>query len=163
LDEADPDNVWRRGDHGPIFFEIDAPSGRFQLLNVHFTTIRGGLEALRDAWWRGVPRLVSNRHQAMLDAGAARAKIRHRTDRLLVAGYFNVPIESAIYAENWGDLSNAFSRCGRGLGHTKFTRLFGVRIDHVLMSAPWACSDARVLSSPYGGDHAPLIVDLLFP
>ena len=82
-------------------------------------------------------------------------------DRIVVAGDFNLPVESAIYRANWGDLRNAFSNCGRGFGHTKFTSLFGIRIDHVLTSDPWRCADARVLPSPYGGDHAPLVVDLV--
>jgi endonuclease/exonuclease/phosphatase (EEP) superfamily protein YafD len=69
-------------------------------------------------------------------------------------------VESAIYRTSWGGFRNAFSRCGRGFGHTKLTNVFGIRIDHVLMSGHWACVDARVIASPYGGDHVPLIVDL---
>jgi hypothetical protein len=51
----------------------------------------------------------------------------------LVAGDFNLPIESAIYRQYWGDYTNAFSRSGIGTGRTKSTRLFGVRIDHILV------------------------------
>jgi endonuclease/exonuclease/phosphatase (EEP) superfamily protein YafD len=96
----------------------------------------------------------------MRDSRAARGRISQVSDPLLVVGDFNLPVESAIYREHWSDFENAFSRCGRGLGHTKVTRLFGVRIDHVLASPAWACVNARVVSTPYGGDHAPLIVDL---
>jgi len=161
LDEPDPDNVWRRYDREPILFDIDAPGGHFQLLNVHLATIREGIETLPAGGWHGLSAFVSNRDQAALESRRARAKILHRTAPVLVVGDFNVPVESAIYRESWGDLGNAFSRCGRGFGHTKFTRLFGIRIDHVLMSERWGCTDAQVLSSPYGGDHAPLVVDLV--
>jgi vancomycin resistance protein VanJ len=161
LDEPDPENVWRRGGREPLRFAIDTPVGRIQLLNVHFQTIRGGLQALAAGW----PRLSgfeSNRETARMDSRAAREKTTRGAEPLVVAGDFNLPSESAIYRASWGDLDNAFSSCGRGFGHTKFTRLFGIRIDHVLTSHQWACTDARVLNSPYGGDHAPLIVDLQF-
>jgi endonuclease/exonuclease/phosphatase (EEP) superfamily protein YafD len=79
---------------------------------------------------------------------------------LLIAGDSNLPVESAIQRSSWGDFMNAFSTCGRGFGHTKATRLFGIRIDHILTSRHWRCIRATVLDSPYGGDHAPLVVDL---
>jgi endonuclease/exonuclease/phosphatase (EEP) superfamily protein YafD len=158
LDIATPREFWRRGGREPIRFSIQAPAP-FQLLNVHFATIRGGLYALE----RGQGGLIAfeeNRRESWLDSTAARDRTRRVSQPLLVVGDFNLPVESAIYRARWGDLSNMFSSCGRGFGHTKFTRLFGIRIDHVLGSPEWACTDARVLTSPYGGDHAPLVVDL---
>jgi vancomycin resistance protein VanJ len=162
LDVADPDNAWRHDSREPVRFAIDGPMGRFQLLNVHFETIRGGLEALGTAGWSAAPRFVRNRDESMRQSHDARERAGRVTEALLVVGDFNLPVESAIYRQNWGGFENAFSSCGRGFGHTKFTRAFGIRIDHVLASAQWACVDARVLSSPYGGDHAPLVADLRF-
>jgi vancomycin resistance protein VanJ len=161
LDASDPGNEWRSGGRVPQRFEIEAPDGRFQLLNVHLTTIRGGLEGLQDEHWAGLSRFAGNREQASVQSRLARGRARDAKEPLLVVGDFNLPVESAIYRENWGDLHNAFSDCGRGFGHSKFTRWFGIRIDHVLMSGQWRCGSARVLSSPYGGDHAPLVVDLV--
>jgi vancomycin resistance protein VanJ len=161
LDEPDPDNVWRRGGHEPNRFEIDSPIGRFQLLNVHLGTIRSGLEALGAEGPRALPQLLSNRDEVAIESHRARERTRGGILPVVVAGDFNLPVESAIYRSDWGDLQNAFSSCGRGFGHTKFTSLFGIRIDHVLTSYQWACADARVLSRPYGGDHAPLVVDLV--
>jgi vancomycin resistance protein VanJ len=160
LDVPDPDNAWRRVGHEPMRFEIEAPTARFQLLNVHTATIRGGLEALGALGGRGLPQFVSNRDESMRESRAARQRVMRATEPLVVAGDFNLPVESAVYRANWGDLRNVFSSCGRGFGHTKFTGFFGIRIDHVLTSEQWTCMDARVLSSPYGGDHAPLVVDL---
>jgi endonuclease/exonuclease/phosphatase (EEP) superfamily protein YafD len=109
-----------------------------------------------------LPQFAANREESRRESRSARAKIgRSPSAPFVVAGDFNLPVESAIYRADWGDLGNAFSMCGRGFGHTKFTGLFGIRIDHVLMSAQLRCVDARVLSSPYGGDHAPLVVDLV--
>jgi hypothetical protein len=160
LDVPDREAIMRQGGGEPIRFEIDAPTGSFQLLNLHLETIRGGLEVLRSGGWNALSQFASSRGDAMRQSRAARDKTRRGVESLLVAGDFNLPVESAIYREDWGDLTNAFSRCGRGFGHTKSTRLFGIRIDHVLMSNHWTCTNARVMSSPYGGDHAPLIVDL---
>lgn len=160
LDVADPDNAWRRHSPEPMRFTIEGPSGRFQLLNVHLETIRGGLGALRAEGWQGLPQFAVNRDESRLESQAARERSKRSTEPLIVAGDFNLTVESAIYRASWGDLTNAFSRCGRGFGHTKFTGLFGIRIDHVLVSEHWACTDARVLSTRFGGDHAPLVVDL---
>jgi len=158
--EHDPDNAGRRLNVS-LLFEIDTPIGRFQLLNIHFPTVRSGLEALRAGGFRALPQFLNNRNEAEIQSGRARDRIRGGMLPIVVAGDFNLPVESAIYRTHWGGLRNAFSDCGRGFGHTKFTSLFGIRIDHVLTSYQWACADARVVRSPYGGDHAPLIVDLV--
>jgi endonuclease/exonuclease/phosphatase (EEP) superfamily protein YafD len=160
LDARDPANLWRRHDRTPLRIEVTAPFGHFQLLNVHLETIRGGLRALGRDRWRGVRRFEANRAVAWNDSRAARARTYASNGPLLIAGDFNLPAESAIYRDNWSDFTNVFSACGRGFGYTKFTRVFGIRIDHVLMSEGWECVDARVLQSPYGGDHAPLLVRL---
>jgi vancomycin resistance protein VanJ len=160
LDEAEPATAWRRGGREPLRVAIQGPIGRFQLMNVHLDTIRVGLNALAIDGWSAVPRFVASRKLSMLDSRAARERITGVTEPVLVAGDFNLPVESEIYRKDWGDLKNMFSSCGRGFGSTKFTWLFGIRIDHVLASAQWDCVDGRVLRTSYGGDHAPLIVDL---
>ena len=149
LDVRDPDNAWRSSGREPFRFEIETPMGRFQLLNVHLQTIRSGLDALRAGSWQALPQLAGNREESAFESRAARERTRGGTEPIVVAGDFNLPVESAIYRAHWGDLRNAFSSCGRGFGHTKFTSLFGVRIDHVLTSDEWRCANARVLSSPY--------------
>jgi|SoiMethySBSTD1v2_1073268.scaffolds.fasta_scaffold00140_45 vancomycin resistance protein VanJ len=160
LDESDPARVWQRPGRRPLRFAVDGPRGSFQVLNVHFETIRSGLEAFRIYGWRALVYFRLNRQEAARDSKSARARTTHDPRPLLVVGDFNLPVESDIYRQNWGRLTNTFSTCGRGFGHTKFTSLHGIRIDHVLASEQWACTSARVRSSPAGGDHAPLIVDL---
>jgi endonuclease/exonuclease/phosphatase family metal-dependent hydrolase len=158
LDVPDPDTFWERSGRQPLRFLINSPAGSFQLLNVHLPTIRDGLE-----WPSGLrmsSKFHANRNDAAKHSMSARARVRDLTDPLLVAGDFNLPVESAVYRASWGDLVNVFSACGRGLGGTRFTGLFGLRIDHIVASPQWACTDARVLASPYGGDHAPVIAAL---
>jgi endonuclease/exonuclease/phosphatase (EEP) superfamily protein YafD len=156
---ADQSKPWRVGGRNPMLFAIHAPGREFQLLIVHFQTIRGGLEG--QGRWGGGTDLRVNRDDSARESAAARAMIRE-TAPLVVAGDFNLPVESAIYDADWRDLANAFSRCGRGFGYTKFTSLYGIRIDHVLTSTHLECTRARVLRSPFGGDHAPLVVDLRY-
>jgi hypothetical protein len=161
LDQQDPENAWKTIGSDPYRFEIETPLGPLQLLNVHLKTIREGLEALGARRSEGLSELVSNREGAAVASRSARARLKIGTDPIVVVGDFNLPIESTIYRTNWGDFQNAFSNCGVGFGNTKFTPLFGIRIDHVLTSGEWRCVDARVLPSPYGGDHEPLLVDLV--
>jgi endonuclease/exonuclease/phosphatase (EEP) superfamily protein YafD len=81
---------------------------------------------------------------------------------LVIAGDFNLPIESAIYRRNWAGYRNAFSAVGWGTGYTKHTRWWGIRIDHILMSSdihPWRSFVGREV----GSDHLPLIADLRLP
>ena len=77
----------------------------------------------------------------------------------IVAGDFNLPLESAIYRRDWATLQNAFSAAGFGLGHTKRSRWFGIRIDHVL-----AGSKSRIercwIGPDVGSDHRPLVAEL---
>ena len=78
---------------------------------------------------------------------------------VIVAGDFNMPVDSALYERYWSGLQNAFSIAGLGYGQTKFTRFYGIRIDHVLASREWQILTARV-GPNLGGDHRPLVVDL---
>lgn len=155
LDVADPNSFWERSGRQPIRFRIESPMGALHLLNLHLPTIREGLEGAQ-------PRALfdSNRVDAWQQSASARDRVRGSTVPLIVAGDFNLPVESAIYRALWGDLANVFSACGRGFGYTKFTGAFGVRIDHVLVSPSWECTDASVFGPADGGDHAPLVVSL---
>ena len=77
----------------------------------------------------------------------------------ILAGDFNMPVESRIYREFWGDFRDAFSAAGNGWGETKLTSWYGTRIDHVLYSPPWVCRRVSV-GPPMGSDHCPLVADL---
>ena len=157
LDVADPDSFWAHSGRQPIKFRIESPVGPFELLNLHLPTIRDGLEWLAPQTRSS---FETNRADAWQQSAAARGQVSNPTVPLIVAGDFNLPVESTIYRASWGDLTNVFSACGRGFGHTKFTGAFGIRIDHILASTSWECTDASPLLPAEGGDHAPLVVAL---
>jgi len=77
-----------------------------------------------------------------------------------VVGDFNMPVESAIYKENFSTLTNAFDVSGVGFGHTKFTSLHGVRIDHILTSKMYFPLKTWV-HFDVGSDHNPIISNIL--
>lgn len=138
----------------------DASDNRVaELVSVHLPTFRPALEKARafdlDAGEAIQARAGAYRHAAeQLLYGVA------RTDGpVIIAGDFNVPVESAHYRDYWGNWSNALSREGTGFGYTKTTRYHGVRIDHVLVDDSWTIVSAWV-GADFGGDHRPVIVEI---
>ena len=83
---------------------------------------------------------------------------------MILAGDFNMPVDSTIYRDVWNRYANAFSTSGFGFGHTKHTDVrgwrFGIRIDHILTGPGWWPKRCRV-GPDIGSDHLPLLVDLV--
>ncbi len=138
---------------------VETPNGTLVLVNVHLPTPRPGIESAVTS--KGLDltelgRIIEIRAEA---SRAARRWIHERTGSMIVAGDFNMTVESRIYRETWSSLENSFTRAGQGWGTTKQTSWFGSRIDHVLYSAPWRCRSAWT-GPAMGSDHRPLIADL---
>jgi vancomycin resistance protein VanJ len=142
-----------------IHYELSGPTGPLNVFAVHLETPRDGLEAVLAEKWRGVPALRANIDLRLRESEAASRLIARAQGPTIVAGDFNLPVESLIYRRYWSSLANAFSRAGRGRGHSKFTSKFGIRIDHILTGPGWRARRAKV--GPYvGSDHRPVIADL---
>jgi vancomycin resistance protein VanJ len=142
-------------------FDIETPGEALRFFNVHLATPRDGLEAVMHSPWRGAPDLRFVIGVRADQSEAARRWIGGFPGPVVVAGDFNMPVEGAIYRRSWGDFTNAFSAAGWGLGHTKFTGWFGVRIDHVLAGPGWRCRSCWV-GPDVGSDHRPVIADLVW-
>lgn len=127
------------------------------LVDLHLETPRKGLAPLR----RGgtADRLELNTE--VRDVGARRISRWRDTETKdpIIAGDFNMPVESRIYRAYFADCRNAFSHAGRGFGATRILNRFSVRIDHVLACGAWRPLKAEV-GPDLGSDHLPLIVDL---
>ncbi len=143
--------------------QIDAPGGKFWMVCLHLETPRWGLEelALTRRGLLGVPDVVANTVRRANESAVVRQWVDEVSGPLIVAGDFNMPVESRIYRENWAQFGNAFDRVGTGYGYTKHTRWHGVRIDHILFSGLKAAS-CRVGEST-GGDHRPVIGEFNVP
>jgi endonuclease/exonuclease/phosphatase (EEP) superfamily protein YafD len=139
-----------------VRYVVDAPAGRFGFVNLHLETPRKGFEALM----RGdVGEMKANTRLRDLESDLARRWVDGALAPTVIAGDFNTPVESRIFARHWGDLADAFSHAGRGLGMTKYNGWIRVRIDHVLTGAGWHAVRATV-GADAGSDHRPLIVEL---
>lgn len=146
-------------------FEVELPERRFRLINVHQTSPRHGLEALRAAGLlnrAGIHAVVKSARRREAEAVALRAFVEeHRGGLpLVLAGDFNMPSDSNVYRAVWGDLENAFDAAGFGFGYTFpcTTERFWppgtpfMRIDHILASSDWQIDECRV-GSGNGSDH----------
>lgn len=162
----DPRDFWEMGGSGSIGTLILRVEGIEVVVGgVHLETPREPLAALANAAVRTFRRMaIANIAQRDLESSVARHWIAPATEHrpLIVGGDFNLVVESAIYRRWWGDLDNAFSLAGTGLGWSKETRLFGVRIDHLLVGGGIAVRRARLLDAG-GSDHRPLLVELRLP
>jgi vancomycin resistance protein VanJ len=154
---------------------IARPNQPFQLINLHLATARDGLARLLGS--EGLlPNGLTLPETLPFSEGREAVNINARirwseSERasawalrgigpmpLLIAGDFNIPVESTIYRKFWRRFANAFEQRGTGLGFTKFEgRLLRIRIDHVL-SRGCTFSGAWVLDD-IGSDHRPVVAD----
>lgn len=134
-----------------------ARANSVRLVCVHFPTFRPAFEKARsfDASAEDDYRMLVVEYRSLAKA-ASEALLASETPTL-IGGDFNVPAESAFYRDYWSDYQNALSIQGWGLCYTKYTRLHGVRIDHVLGDAHWTVESAKV-GPNLGGDHRPVSV-----
>ncbi len=130
-----------------------------RLISVHLPTFRPALQAARRCELStGLEfQAVASRYRDL--AAELREQVLRLDTPTIVAGDFNVPVESAFYRQYWPDFANAFDHAGIGLGYTKYTRYHGIRIDHVLASRQWRVDSASV-GADLGGDHRPAIATL---
>jgi endonuclease/exonuclease/phosphatase (EEP) superfamily protein YafD len=159
----DPREFWKDYGSGAIVrATVHHPiAGPLQVGMVHLATPRHVLDHFFDL--SSIPTLGDTVGQNIAlrdrESSAAREWIGDPTGVDLIAGDFNLPVESAIYRRHWGDYANAFSRAGWGLGRTKHTRLIGVRIDHILLGERVSARRAWV-GPALGSDHRPVIAEL---
>jgi endonuclease/exonuclease/phosphatase (EEP) superfamily protein YafD len=147
--------------------EVGTPTGSVRIANVHLFSPRDGLEAVLS---RTTILRPSKRHRLQEVTRFRQnqaAELRRFADEQcaaeIIAGDFNMPVDSVLYRRHWGDLQNAFGRVGWGVGYTKRSEIpgmtYGARIDHILMNGAWR--PVRCWVGPdVGSDHSPLIADL---
>ena len=140
-------------------FELATSVGPIHVYCVHLETPREGLEAVIRGGRGGIPALRDNMEQRSREADTASRWVAQSSAPFLVAGDFNMPTDSPIYRRYWSSWINAFAESGFGLGHSKFTRWFGIRIDHILAGPGWRSRRCRV-GPAVGSDHRPVIADL---
>ncbi|MEX2139934.1 MAG: endonuclease/exonuclease/phosphatase family protein [Pirellulales bacterium] len=142
-----------------VTYQLRPGPSSISFVNLHLETPREGLEALlgrdRDAIATIRQNTIRRRNEANAVASLADGVGRPG----LLAGDFNLPVESSLYEDAFGSYQNAFSRAGWGFGYTKFTRWHGVRIDHILGTDDWSVRRCWV-GTDVGSDHRPVIADV---
>jgi vancomycin resistance protein VanJ len=130
---------------------------------VHLPTPRDGLESLVFKNRKFIDIMATERRNRVAASRAASEFLLGRMNVDVVGGDFNMPVESRIYQEFWSEATNAFSSAGWGLGHTKFTRWHGVRIDHILIANPAVGAVHAYVGPALGSDHRPVFAELALP
>ena len=171
---------------------IKSPMGQLALVNLHLETARKGLEGMlgkegivpdnnpfnRDANdlnnngasdQSGVSKGERFRRNALIreiesERASRWAVSGTGTTPVLIAGDFNLPVESTIFHSHWAQFTDAFEAKGNGLGWTKREgRWLRMRIDHVL-SVKGGLEPRNVKVVPdYRSDHRPVVVDYVWP
>jgi len=148
------------GSGAVVRYSIDTPGGPVELTNLHLETPRKGLERLSSF---DVTTLRANTELREIESDLARRWVNtglvESSVPFVIAGDFNTPVESRIFRQHWGDLTDVFSHAGTGLGMTRFNGWIRVRIDHVLIGPGWH-ADHCVVGDDYGSDHRPVIADI---
>lgn len=146
-------------------FTIDTPHGELPFTTLHLETARKGLHTvLSDDPSGSALQATGNALVREAESRRARAFVdRAGNVPRIVAGDFNIPVESPIYGRHWGDLHNAFSALGTGFGWTKQEGSWiRIRIDHALAGGGLRATEVR-LGRNYGSDHLPLLSVFAWP
>ena len=145
---------------GAARFRFETPRcGVVTATCVHLPTPRDGLAAALHAA-PGAAGQLGRDSAVRADASGRVADWAAAAGDLLLAGDFNTPPESRLYRRDWAGYRNAFADAGTGFGFTMTTRRAAVRIDHVLLAAPWECRDCWV-GPDVGSTHRPVVADLV--
>jgi len=138
---------------------VEHPTGPLTITNVHLQTPRWGLQFLFTDPAAAPHAIAENREIRAIESRVARRWVDSTGGARIVAGDFNLPMDSRIYRTSWGDFEEAFDAAGVGFGYTRLNGWIRVRIDHVLSDGAWRAVHAEVLPD-YGSDHRPLLAEL---
>ncbi len=159
---------YRNAEVNGICCVIDTPTGKIGFCCIDLLTPRRALTLVLDS------ETVFN----LENVDSAQGKIANRwqeSARLakwvkgfpgpkILAGDFNLTVDSPIYGRYWASYRNAFDYTGYGFGHTKDTKInifrYPSRIDHILSTPEFR--PLRCWTGPdLGSDHLPLIADFV--
>jgi vancomycin resistance protein VanJ len=167
---------------------LDTPHGPLVLINLHLETARKGLEGMLgkegfipDDPLSTVTQKVDESVQpepsnlkrfeinTIIRTAESQRASRYASQGInrapiIVAGDFNLPVESTIFQDHWRAFTDAFESRGNGLGWSKREgRWLRIRIDHVLTNDVGPKPLRIELGPDYSSDHLPVIVDLAWP
>lgn len=157
-------------------YRVARPDRPLDFISLHLETPRKGLERLMgsDGFLPdggGVPRAGDiegeqiNARIRRMESERASVWSARFSDAIpvIVAGDFNMPVESTIFRDFWTRFDDSFEQAGLGFGYTKFeNRYIRARIDHILFASKWLEATGAWVGPDVGSDHRPVIADLRF-
>ena len=146
------------GSYG-VLYEAIINGQRINVVNIHIETPRKGFE---DTLWKkfDFTPMYRNVEQRYTEARNISMLIDNYNPTLLL-GDFNMPSDSRIYARYFSEYTNSFDNNGIGVGYTKYTKVHGIRIDHVLVNEQLSTTNVWI-GEDFGGDHRAIFTDVSF-
>ena len=166
LQALHPPHVWPR--ESMLCCTVQTPKEALSFCTVHLPSPRYGLTTVLDrktilSFSRRVLLEQETLHRLRISGEIFRA-IGALPGPVVIAGDFNMPVDSPMYQDVWAGYENTFSEVGYGYGWTQRARYRGIpvvlRIDHVLVGAGLEASFSGV-GPDIGSDHLPLITDII--
>lgn len=146
---------------------ITAHGKDIDVITVHFTSPRGGLNAVRAERLGGLDEWHANMMARLSESRAMAAYISRLPERpRIVAGDLNAPEPSTVVQQLLGTgLRDAFASAGMGFGYTHGHSLRAwmpsfLRIDHILVNAQLGVGSIEV-GGAEGSEHRPVVANLL--
>lgn len=146
---------------------IDTPLRPLRIATLHLLSPRDGLGQIVDA----DTVIDLSKRDVLAEQTELRGResrrvaefMRMQPESVVVAGDFNMPVESYFFRTHWHPFRDAFESAGWGIGNTCFQTqggiTFGARIDHVLTRGNWRALRCRT-AVDVGSDHLPVIADV---
>ena len=139
-------------------FELKISGQLTYILNIHLETPRKAYEKIRYGQF-DLTLMKNIYEQRYLEAYLSKDLIASYHP-LIIAGDFNMPSDSLIYQKTFSEFKNTFNEKGVGLGNTKYTKLLGAKIDHILVNKNIDVVNSWV-DIDTGSDHRPIFADIL--
>ena len=140
-------------------YRLKGPAGEFDFTNLHLDTPRKAFDVLIKGDTGATAAISYKTSVRDVESRLARRWVDLGKGPRLVAGDFNMPVESAIFRAHWGSMTDGWEAAGLGFGYTRLAGWISLRIDHVLADSSWSVQSARVLPD-YGSDHLPVMVEV---
>ncbi len=136
-------------------FQIKISHHTINIFNVHFETIRKGIEPLIEAKLRAnYTELKSNYLKRIMEAQITKKLVQQHINTIIL-GDFNTVNISPLYKHFWGKYKNAFNLSGNGIEYSKKSKWLGLRIDHILTTKNFTLTNYQ--AGPFfNGDHRPI-------
>ncbi|MGE0267464.1 MAG: endonuclease/exonuclease/phosphatase family protein [Candidatus Omnitrophota bacterium] len=141
--------------HYMMGVKIQGPDYQFTAYNISLESLSKSLNALNNKGIKGRWTTQDTTAKQYEQSKKALESIEF-FENVIIAGDFNMTEINPIYQKYWSKFQNSFSKAGKGFGYSIYSKVHGIRIDHILTD-----NDFRVISSevgPFvGGDHRPVL------